>query len=423
MVVVPADAPLSVRLGPVVERQRARLAAIFSVGAYFGLLAGEGGHDAWTRLGVPAMRPSFFDLRSVTSAWECTRRGLAVLPKNPCDPLQRSANYPRLWLLPSHLGLGQGDTFVIGVMIAVLFLAAAIFVLPEGGTVTTGIAYAVVLCSPAAMLGVERGNVDILLFALLVLAVLLTRRGLRGLITGDVLLLLIAMLKLFPIFAVGFLLRRGTKAALLSAAAIVCGFGIDLLVTRNDIRAIFRAGFEEDTFSYGVRRVTEWGSAALGGESISPRIWDLALVVIAAAAGCLLAKRLRGRLGQGTTGSRELDLFWAGALVYVGSYAVERNFDYRLVFLLLTVPQLLRWAREGQPLAFVTLAALFGTTWLDVWASMPGVHVLLDWWSRATAAGANAQSLPVAVICQLILFGTLVAWLVASAPRARSLGD
>jgi hypothetical protein len=404
----------------VVERQRARLAAIFSVGAYFGLLAGEGGHDAWTRLGVPAMRPNFFDLRSVTSAWECTRRGLAVLPKNPCDPLQRSANYPRLWLLPSHLGLGQGDTFVIGVLIAVIFLASAIFVLPEGASVKTGVAYAVVLCSPAAMLGVERGNVDILLFALLVVAVLLTRRGLRGLIAGDVLLLLIAMLKLFPIFAVGFLLRRATKAALLSAAVIVCGFGIDLLVTRNDIRAIFRAGFEEDTFSYGVRRVTEWVSAAVGGDAMSPRIWDLALVVVAAASGCLLAKRVRASLDRpGAADGRELDLFWAGALVYVGSYAVERNFDYRLVFLLLTVPQLLRWARDGQPLAFVTIAALVGTTWLDVWSSMPGVHVVLDWWSRVTAAGENAQSLPVAVICQLILFATLAAWLVATAPRIR----
>jgi hypothetical protein len=393
---------------------RARLAATLTVGVYFGLLAALGGHNAWTRLGVPAMRPDFFDLRSVTSAWECTRRGIAVLPKNPCDPLQRSANYPRLWLLPSHLGLGQGDTFVIGIAIAVLFCAAAILVLPAGASVKAGLAYAAVLCSPAAMLGVERGNVDILLFALLVLAVLVSRRALRGLIVGDAILFLVAILKLFPIFAVGFLLRRATKASVISSVAIVCAFGIDLFVTRNVIRAIFRAGFQEDTFSYGVRRATEWVSAALSGGSISSRIWDLALVLGALAIALLLARSVRPNETRVVV-ERDLDLFWAGALIYVGSYAVERNFDYRLAFLLLTVPQLLRWAQEGQRLAFVTFAALFVTTWLDVWSSMPAVHVVLDWWNRLTEV--RGQSLPVAVIGQFVLFATLLAWLLATVPE------
>lgn len=427
MVVVSADVRLasgrSARLAQVLGRQRARLAATVSVGAYFALLESLGGHDAWTRFGVPAMRPAFFDLHSVTSAWECTRRGIAVLPTNPCDPLQRSANYPRLWLLPSHLGLGQGDTFVIGLVLAVLFLAAAVVVLPADASVKTGLAYAAVLCSPAVMLGVERGNVDILLFALLVIGVLVSRRGLRGLIAGDAILLLVAILKLFPIFAVGFLLRRATKAALLSALAIICGFAIDVFVTRNDIRAIFRVGFEEDTFSYGVRRATEW-SAAFGGGQVSPRVWDLALVLAAAAIAYLLARRTRSSLARATavpTSQRDLDLFWAGALVYVGSYAVERNFDYRLVFLLLTVPQLLHWARAGHRLAFVTIAALLVTTWLDVWGSMPVVGSLLDSWNRLTEVGRDGQALPIAVIGQFVLFGTLMAWLVATVPLKRNL--
>ena len=33
--------------------------------------------------------------------------------------------------------------------------------------------------------------------------------------------------------------------------------------------------------------------------------------------------------------------------IYVGSYAVMHNYDYRLVFLLLAIPQLLRWGREA----------------------------------------------------------------------------
>ena len=53
---------------------------------------------------------TFGDLRSVTSGWECTRRGIDVLPANPCDPNKSPANYPRIWMSPAFLGLGQGST-------------------------------------------------------------------------------------------------------------------------------------------------------------------------------------------------------------------------------------------------------------------------------------------------------------------------
>jgi len=152
---------------------------------------------------------------------------------------------------------------------------------------------------------------------------------------------------------------------------------------------------------------------------VSARIWDLALVFAAVAIAWLVTRRLRSSLAASSAvpaAQRDLDLFWAGALVYVGSYAIERNFDYRLVFLLLTVPQLLHWARAGHRLAFVTIGALLVTTWLDVWGSMPVVGSVLDSWNRLTAAGPDGRTLPIAVIGQFVLFGTLTAWLVATVP-------
>ena len=113
---------------------------------------------------------------------------------------------------------------------------------------------------------------------------------------------------------------------------------------------------------------------------------------------------------------RDLDLFWAGACVYVGSYAVFLSFDYRLIFLLLTVPQLLRWTRARYGTAYVTVAALLVAMWLDVWTRMPGLGRVLTWWARTTAVG-TAPPLTVAVIAQYVLFVTLVAWLLATFPR------
>lgn len=397
--------------------QPGRTAAGAVVGAYFAVLVALGGYGSWGRLGVPGFGDglAFGDLRNVTTAWECVRRGIAVLPVNPCDPQQRPANYPRLWLVPSFLGLGESSTVALGILVAIAFVVAAIAVVPAAASVKVGLLYGAAVCSPAVMLGVQRGNVDLLLFALVVLAVILSTRRLRGWIWANALVFLAAALKLFPIFAAGFLVRRVRRGAPAAATiAVLAGFAIYALATLGTIRAIDRAVPQSDVLSFGVRRVSEWLGGATRAES-SLRAWDGIVVVAVAAAVVLCRRRLRVELPGGD--GRELDLFWAGACVYVGCYALFRSFDYRLVFALMAVPQLTRWAGERSLLATATLVALFGALWLDTaWSGVPVVGAALHGWERATRAGGVA--LPLAAISQLALFAGLAAGLVATAPTA-----
>ena len=93
----------------------ARLIPVGAICVYLGIVLLIGAPAGWRDLGVPGKSLSFFDLRSVTTGWECDRRGIDVLPRNPCDPEQRPANYPRIWLWPSGLGLGEGATVPIGI--------------------------------------------------------------------------------------------------------------------------------------------------------------------------------------------------------------------------------------------------------------------------------------------------------------------
>ena len=156
-----------------------------------------GGQEQWHRLRVPAQTPTFFDMRSVTSAWECDRKGIDPLPSNPCDPHGRPANYPRLWLLPSRLGFGDSATVPLAVANALFFLAVAV-VFVGRLRVWEGLVVALALCSPAVMLGVERGNVDLSVFAVLMVALMLFRRQAWMRIVSHFLFLLAAMLKIFP---------------------------------------------------------------------------------------------------------------------------------------------------------------------------------------------------------------------------------
>ncbi|HJQ74382.1 MAG TPA: hypothetical protein VJ814_05820, partial [Gaiellaceae bacterium] len=167
------------------------------------------GSTPWAHVGVQPGDLSFADLRSVTSAWDCERRGIEAFPYNPCDPfihhsaIRRAANYPRIWLAAWHLGLGEGDTIPLGVAIGVLFYIAALAVagpLTLGG----GVVYAGALLAPATLLGVERGNVDLLMFALVAAGVLVARRSAWA---AAVSITAAAVLKLFPAPAVILLAR------------------------------------------------------------------------------------------------------------------------------------------------------------------------------------------------------------------------
>ncbi len=383
----PAAAP-DLSLRALLARHRARLLVVAALGGYFGLVAGLGGYARWGRIGVSSSSFWFGDLASVTSAWECARRGVPVVPANPCDPFGRPANYPRLWLLPAHLGLGQGDTFALGLALAGVYLLAAVLVVPAGERLLGGALYAAALCSPAAMLGVERGNVDLTLFALVVAAVLLAGR--RRLVASALCLLVAALLKLFPVFGVGYLLRRARRLG----AAVLAAFAAYALALERELRQVVSAVPQGDRFSYGIRRVSEWVGAHTWSGSL--RAWDAVLVVAALVVALAGARRV----AVATDAPRELDLFLAGAGIYVCTYALARNFDYRLAFLVLCVPQLVRWARQGSRLAAVAIAAALGALWLDEWSPL-------------------ASPAP-PVLAQLVLFGallTLLAGLLRAATR------
>lgn len=375
---------------------------------YFALLLALGGHDEWDELGVPPVSPAFFDLRSVTSGWDCARQQLGEWPVNPCDPGGRPENYPRIWMAASILGLGEDDTYLIGSLIVLAFFSAAILVLPRQSPLGNALVYGLALCSPSVMLGVERGNVDIALFGMVAVAGLVMRRTRYGPPAASALILVAAVLKLFPIAAIGMLARLPRREALISVASVGGLFGVYAMATFRDIQTIERVLPQGDEYAYGLHIFGGW----LGRLVASGRMWDLVLICLAIAAAIALRRRLR-HLGSGA--SRELDLFWAGAGIYVATFSLGRSSDYRLVFLLLTIPQLVLWARSRRALPIVTLCGILLTLWLpSPWSNVPVLDGLIRDWNDLTLAGSSP--LPIASPAQLIAFIGLTCLLAATFP-------
>src|SRR6266404_662984 len=103
------------------------------------------------------------------------------------------------------------------------------------------------------MLGIERGNVDLLMFALVVLAVLLLRRDGAAAIASPLILLFAAILKLFPILAAPVLARLSSRRALLALAGVGVVFGVYALATLDTIREIRRVVPQSSAYSYGIK--------------------------------------------------------------------------------------------------------------------------------------------------------------------------
>ena len=370
------------------------------------------GVDFWHVLGVPSRPTPFFDARNLTAAWECQRLGYDPLYENPCDPRGRPLMYLRPWLLLGVLGLDQSDTVVLAaVLIVLMFLSFAVLVrrVPAG----SGVVLAIAACSPAIMFAVERANMDIALFTLIAAAILLWRAFPRaGQFLGPALVLVAATAKLYPVFALPAFIFTRSRTTPRVALVCVAAFTIYCAATFRDIAHVGEIATQGDHLSYGARILPahlyhQVGADRWGGPGAVKQLIAVApLMVIGAAAAIYARRRLAARGNAIAIDDASLLAFHAGALIYLGTFAVANNFDYRLVFLLLTLPQLMAWGR-APTLALSRLAS---------WAL---VAVLVLLW-----VGSLSQRLHLwDELATWVVAGLLAALLAATVPRFDSLRE
>jgi len=205
-----------------------------------------------------------------------------------------------------------------------------------------GVIYGAALISPALMMGIERGNNDYLVFALVVVGLLLMLGDTAVRRAGATLALIAAVvLKLFPVFSIAMVLIR-RRSLLLPALLIAVVGAVYFLAIRDTLDAIARNTHREVYYSYGAE-VFFIGLQKYFGVAGAPA-WKLPALLAATAAGLLLGALTRrsfalpdNRWGAG---------FAIAAAIYLFSFAIASSFDYRQAFLLLGLPQLMDWAAD-----------------------------------------------------------------------------
>lgn len=274
---------------------------------------------AWRLFGVPTLEPVFADLRTVQAGLGALQSGLDPQVANPGDPWGRPMNYPSIWLSIARVlhWEREGNYLAFAAAVDLAFAACCFDLIRRYRSWWI----AALALSGACALGLERGNNDLVVFVLLYLSAI----GARSLFAA--LVPLAVLLKLFPVLALPAFIHRPRLAAV---AGVGCLAAIAVLAPElATIRAATPAGavmsYGLPLYAYGLQQA---------GLAVPPPAVGAVLLILA---------MLLGRAGPGLLRTEPRDettetLFLCGAAIFLGTTLLGTNWDYRLSFLLMTLP-------------------------------------------------------------------------------------
>lgn len=335
----------------------------------FGLLFTFYGYEkTWKLWNVFTISPHFADMRIITNSAESYHQGYDPMINNPADPWKRRLNYPRIWQCLYFFGISEGHTTLLGVMAISMFFIGICLLLPDVENTILFLVIAAII-SPATLLCIERANVDLLIFLLISVSIVTVHKRLT---ISAATVFAGFILKLYPIF--GFVVLLATKRSLFlkHLAFFLISMAVYIGITYSDLLLIADATPQSLLLTYGMNIFWSWAMAINPAVGLAARITSY-LVVLSALLFSFKALFRNDFSTEYHTEKNYLDAFRSGAAIYIGTFLLCNNWDYRLIFLILPIPQLTTWAkcniRDISLCSILILVCLF----LSLWYSLVGL--------------------------------------------------
>ena len=300
-------------------------------------------------LGVPALEHPFMDMRGIACWCDAAATGhdpsveqtWINFPGEGAHP-NYLMNYSPLVICLGKLGLTQESVIGWSLACGVIFCAALWF-LCGSCSLREALVWTLLICSPASVLLVERGNLDTVLFAMVVAALLLRRRP----FAESGMILVASLIKFFPIAALVAGWRDKGKNGRVPVILTVVIFLLFLLLIRARLASIggsltgqFKSAFGCDVMvdlleHHEIIRVAQ----VAGLHGVSHFIALLAFSMSFFAGWRCSREPLRQLVSE-----RSCHAFFLGAPIMLGLFLIGNQMDYKWVFLLLLVPATLELA-------------------------------------------------------------------------------
>ena len=317
----------------------------------FALVHAVGWDAAWRAFGVTPLQPPFYDMHIINDYAACAAKGVDAYAPQACN--KANFNIPPVWLWLGFLGIdGASSTWLAAAMIVAAMIVMVLLV--RGRPSSYGLVALSAIISPSVMMGVERANLDLLILALVGSAALIYREQRSGRACGAIALLGVGVaLKLFPMFCVSLVARFSRQTLFFACAMMVLSLlylGVTaeyIVLIRRNVPTTFILSYGYKTIFLGLDHLRmEAGAGPTGlADTWVPAI--SATLVLICAFGVALCGFRKQSASCFVHVSAAGTAFLFGAGIYCGTYVLGTNFIYRLMFLLLCVPQLLDWQIQG----------------------------------------------------------------------------
>ncbi len=365
--------------------------ALLALGVWIATQVGS-----WAWLSGSDYVPDFSDLQQITATADCIANDPKwTLNSESCDPQGRLYNYPTLW---AHVfaawGLGLENTRIVGQILTVILLLSVTAVgfmsrrawTVEGGggiRVVPALLWICACVSPPFWLAIDRGNSDVVILAVVVVAAALSVKSMP-VVPG----LLVAFAALLKIFACGsgLMLLAARRHRWLTIATGAAGSLVAFAYLLDELPLISTRTPRAHWMSFGILTLPLRYQEQLGpwlgtGRGVGIVSVVLFIAVLGSVVASLKLARIRSRvvaLGESLTETPSASvLFLAGSGSFLGAYCVGTAYDYRLMFLALAVAGLLLGATRSRVVALSAAAVLVLLMWCSAqWHILGG---LADW--------------------------------------------
>jgi hypothetical protein len=397
-------------------------------------------------IGIEPSHHPFGDLRIVLSWVDCWQRGLDVYFNNPCDGDGSVMDYPPLWLLFTFLP-GEEWTKPLGLCIAISFFLALAF-LPPPRSGRELLPRLIATLSPVTTFAVERGNMDLLMFAMATAAGILLLGPLRRRVAAYTIIVIAGLLKIYPLVLMALTLRErprvflgvtGTAATVVLATGVYFHAEIVKMVANLTPFTHWPPHLPNEAFSdvFGAYLLPVLFAQKVDA-AIHPGLIVLRLVKVATFAALFLAMagwffcmvRWRDfRIALARLPDPDKIFLLIGAALIGGCFFAGPNFGYRGIYLLFTLPGLLAIALMKGDLRVRQVAVqecvlVIALTWVGFFTWHEPFQQVLAAWIGNTPATRLVHFLwllseiarwQVATLFVVILISCCFDWFVAAA--------
>ena len=295
--------------------------------------------SVWGSVSVPATFPPFDDSLAINRGLQYKIQGLNPYTSNPNDPF----NYPSVWLsVYSFLDLNnffKFKTFNFIVLYSYFFILLD-FLLKNNNKYFYFI-FIIFILSTSNFLIIERLNLEIVIFCFLYVAIINSNYLIKS-----IFFLLSFILKIHPIFSI-FIFINNKKYFL----PILLLSLIYLILMREEV-SIMRNNMIEFAliFAYGVGSIakaiyyySEEFNYFINKDNYSSFRNILVLITGIYATLIVLSKFRLNQQSVGRSITLEEKLYLCGSGIFIGTFITSSSVDYRLLYLIFTVPLLLQY--------------------------------------------------------------------------------